>query len=41
MQAIDVDKNYVMGTIRVSLSKDNTEEEAVQIAESIIRIING
>lgn len=41
LQAIDVDKNYAMGTIRVSLSKDNTEEEAVQIVESIIRIING
>lgn len=41
LQAIDVDKNYAMGTIRISLGKDNTEEEAVQIAESIIRIING
>ena len=41
LQAIDVDKNYAVGTIRVSLSKDNTKEEATQIAESIIRIING
>lgn len=41
LQAIDVDKNYAMGTIRISLSKDNTEKEAAQIAESIIRIING
>ena len=41
LRAIDVDKNYAMGTIRISLGKDNTEEEAVQIAESIIRIING
>lgn len=40
LQAIGVDKNYAVGTIRVSLSKDNTEEEAIQIAESIIRIIN-
>ncbi|MCI9486774.1 MAG: cysteine desulfurase [Lachnospiraceae bacterium] len=41
LRAIDVDKNYAMGTIRISLGKDNTEEEAVQIAESIIKIING
>lgn len=41
LQAIGANKSYAMGTIRISLSKDNTEEEAIQIAESIIRIING
>lgn len=41
LQAIGSNKSYAMGTIRISLSKDNTEKEAIQIAESIIRIING
>lgn len=41
LQAIGSNKSYAIGTIRISLSKDNTEEEAIQIAESIIRIING
>lgn len=40
LQAVDVDKSYAMGTIRISLSKDNTEKDAVKIAESIIKIVN-
>lgn len=39
LQAIGLDENYAKGTIRVSLGKDNTEEEINQIANSIIKIV--
>lgn len=41
LQAINLCNEYALGTIRVSFSKDNTMEEAVTIADSIIRILKG
>lgn len=40
VQAIDVDSKYAMGTIRISLSKDNSKEEIMIIAKAIIDILN-
>lgn len=39
IQAIGVDTKYAMGTIRISLSKDNTQEEVTMIAKAIVDII--
>lgn len=39
IQAIGVDKKYAMGTIRISLSKDNTQEEVTTIAKAIVDIL--
>lgn len=39
LQAINLPDEYAKGTIRVSLSKDNTLDEACFIADSIIRIL--
>ena len=39
LQAINLNDEYAKGTIRVSLSKDNTEKEVMTIANSIIRIL--
>ncbi len=41
LQAINLPDEYAKGTIRISLNKDNTVEEAVTIADSITRILNG
>lgn len=41
LQAINLPDEYARGTIRISLNKDNTVEEAVTIADSITRILNG
>lgn len=41
LQAINLPDEYAKGTIRISLNKDNTAEEAVTIADSITRILNG
>ena len=39
LQAINLDENYAKGTIRISLGKNNTLDEARIIADSIIRIL--
>jgi len=39
LQAIGLDEAYARGTIRISLSKDNTEKEIEQISKAIIKII--
>lgn len=39
LKAIGLDQEYAKGTIRISLGKDNTEEEVWVIAEEINRII--
>ncbi len=39
LQAIELDKNYAYGTIRVSLGKFNTEEDVKEIGRSIINVI--
>lgn len=41
LQAINLSDEYAQGTVRVSLNKDNTMEEAVTIANSIIQILKG
>lgn len=41
LQAINLPDEYAKGTIRISLNKDNAVEEAVAIADSITRILNG
>jgi cysteine desulfurase len=38
LKAISVPDDYARGTIRVSLGKNNTEEEVDRIANSIIKI---
>ena len=40
LQAINLADEYAKGTIRISLDKDNTVEEANTIADSIIGILN-
>ncbi len=39
LKAIDLDEKYALGTIRISLGKDNTEEEAAQIVEALLKIL--
>lgn len=41
LQAIDANEEYALGTIRISLSKDNTIEEAKEFVEAITKIIKG
>ena len=41
IQAIGVDPNYAYGTIRVSFSKDNTIDEAINVAEAIVKAVKG
>lgn len=40
LQAIRADTDYAMGTIRISLGKSNTIEEAEKIADALIKIIS-
>ena len=40
LHAINADELYAKGTIRISLGKDNTVNEAVKIADAIIRIVS-
>ena len=40
LDAINLDKEYAEGTIRVSLGKDNTIEEAQHIAEAVIKVLS-
>lgn len=40
IKAIGVDLKYAEGTIRISLSKDNTKEEVIKIAQAIVAILN-
>lgn len=39
LKAIGADPEYALGTIRISLGKDNTQTEAEKIAQAIIKII--
>lgn len=39
IKAIGLDEKYALGTIRISLSSDNTEDDVKAIAEAIIRIM--
>ncbi|MBR3469758.1 MAG: cysteine desulfurase [Lachnospiraceae bacterium] len=41
LEAISLPEKYALGTIRISLGKNNTEEEAVEIVEAINKIISG
>ena len=40
LQAIKLDEEYARGTIRVSLGKDNTEEDVDKIVHSIEKILH-
>ena len=39
LKAIEADEKYALGTIRISLGRDNTNDEAVKIAEALISIL--
>lgn len=39
IKAIKLDEEYAKGTVRISLGKDNTVEDAERIVESVIKII--
>ena len=39
LQAIRLDDNYAKGTIRVSLGKYNTKEDAEKIAAALVKIV--
>lgn len=39
LQAIQLDEEYAKGTIRISLGKNNTEAEAEEIADALLKII--
>lgn len=39
IKAIGVPEEYAQGTIRITFGRDNTEEEAVAIAQSIVKIL--
>ena len=39
LEAIEAEEKYALGTIRISLGRDNTSEEAIRIAESLIKIL--
>ena len=41
IKAIGVPKDYAEGTIRISLGRDNTESDAINIANSLIKILKG
>lgn len=41
LRAINLDKMYAKGTIRISLGRDNTEADAWEIAKAIIKIVKG
>ena len=39
LRALPLDDEYAKGTIRISLGRENTEEQVIRIAESIARIL--
>ena len=39
LEAISLDERYARGTIRISFGRDNTEEDAADIADALIRIL--
>ena len=41
LQAINVDESYAKGTIRITFGRDNTEEDATDIADALVRILKG
>lgn len=40
LKAIKLDEQYAKGTIRISLGKDNTEEDIRYIADELKKIMN-
>ena len=41
IKAIGVPEKYAKGTIRISLGKNNSEEEVLKIADTLIQILKG
>ncbi len=39
LKAIDLDEQYALGTIRISLGRNNTEADAIQIADALLKIL--
>lgn len=39
LKAIEADEKYALGTIRISLGRDNTDDEAIKIADAVISIL--
>lgn len=39
LRAIHLDKSYANGTIRISLGRDNTEQNMYEIAKTIYQIL--
>lgn len=39
LKAIELDESYALGTIRISLGKDNTKEDVEKIVKSLIKIL--
>ncbi len=39
LKAIDLEEKYALGTVRISLGKNNTIEEAIRIAHALIKIV--
>ncbi len=39
LKAIKTDERYALGTIRISLGRDNTNDEAIKIADALISIV--
>lgn len=39
IRAIGLDELYAQGTVRISLGKDNTEEDVKQIAEALVKVV--
>ena len=39
LKAIKLDEEYALGTVRISLGKNNTAEDATRIAEALIKVV--
>ncbi len=39
LQAIKLDQDFALGTVRISLGKNNTVEEAEMIADALIKVV--
>ena len=39
LKAIKLDEEYALGTVRISMGKNNTAEDATKIAEALIKVV--
>ena len=40
LQAIKLEEDFALGTVRISLGKNNTVEEAEMIADALIKVVS-